>query len=169
MTQNNTIKLQIGTQIRFLKDLIEPACGDHPTLLYASKGDLATVTGYNDFEGYMVTREKCGKEFGASAEEFEVYPPPNNIPPGIDPKWLWCARDEHRLIFSGGPFKLSSFGYGVNWVSKYRFSDYGYADMRLSIFTERPLANFLPENSLHKRRVVDGKVTDIWDWVGNES
>ncbi len=66
-------KLTIGTRIRFLKDLIEPPGEDHPTLLYAAKGEEGQITGYNDFEGYWVTADHyASAPFGAKREEFEV-------------------------------------------------------------------------------------------------
>jgi len=38
-------KLPIGTRIVFVKLLDEAACGDHPELVYAYKGDEGEVTG----------------------------------------------------------------------------------------------------------------------------
>ena len=39
------MKLPIGTKIRFTKYLYEDACGDHPLLEYAFKGQIGSVVG----------------------------------------------------------------------------------------------------------------------------
>lgn len=66
-------KQPVGTRIRFIKDLLAAATGDHPALQYAPKGQLGTITGYNDWEGYMVKTDNWPNEFGARiGEEFEV-------------------------------------------------------------------------------------------------
>jgi len=61
-------KLEIGTRIIFVKLLDSPATGDHPELVYAYKGDEGEVTGYNNFEGYWVKRDKWPAPFGAEIE-----------------------------------------------------------------------------------------------------
>lgn len=67
-------RLEIGTRIRFNKDLIEPARGDHPTLLYAYKGEIGTITGYGSTEGYWVKSQNNQTVFGAGPDEFDVFP-----------------------------------------------------------------------------------------------
>lgn len=65
-------RLPIGTRIRFLRDLIEDADGDHPALLYAKRGELGTITGHGTPEGYWAKLGSWPNAFGASRDEFEV-------------------------------------------------------------------------------------------------
>ena len=63
----------IGSRIRFCKTLIGQANGDHPDILYASRGELGTVTGIGCKEGYMVRTDSHKTDFGAVfREEFEI-------------------------------------------------------------------------------------------------
>ena len=71
---DQTELLPVGTRIRFLHDLTEDACGDHPCLLYARRGGLGTITGHGTSEGYWVKWDDWPNAFGASADEFEVLP-----------------------------------------------------------------------------------------------
>lgn len=57
--------LPVGTRIKFLKDLTEDACGDHPMFIYAEKGELGEVTGHGTKEGYWVKRDIWDTPFGA--------------------------------------------------------------------------------------------------------
>jgi hypothetical protein len=68
-------KLRIGTSIRFTQTLREGATGDHPAFLYAEAGESGEITGYNDFEGYMVKTDSWPHAFGARRSEFEVVAP----------------------------------------------------------------------------------------------
>ena len=62
-------KLPIGTKITFVKNLTEPATGDHPASLFAKKGEHGEITGYNDFEGYNVKVNGWPYSFGAVLKE----------------------------------------------------------------------------------------------------
>lgn len=64
--------LPVGTRIRFTQELISPACGDHPELVYAYRGELGQVTGHGTKEGYWVKSDQWPHSFGASPEEIEV-------------------------------------------------------------------------------------------------
>lgn len=66
--------LPVGTRIRFIKHLTEPACGDHPAREFARIGDLGEITGHDTKEGYWVKRDVWPSPFGASPDEFEVVP-----------------------------------------------------------------------------------------------
>ena len=60
-----TKKLPIGTRIRFVKDLYEPANEDHPPLMFAVKDQTGVVQGYCGHEGHFV-ETRSGIKFGAS-------------------------------------------------------------------------------------------------------
>lgn len=62
--------LPIGTRIRFVETLDAPASGDHPALIYATKGEMGEITGYGTREGYWVKTDSWPNPFGASIEEF---------------------------------------------------------------------------------------------------
>lgn len=64
--------LPVGTRIRFLKTLTEPAGEDHPGRIYAEKGDLGTITGHGCREGYWVKWDRWKHPFGCSPTEFAV-------------------------------------------------------------------------------------------------
>lgn len=66
--------LPVGTRIKFLKTLTEPACGDHPALLYATEGEAGVVTKHGAREGYWVKADNWPNAFGASPHEFEAIP-----------------------------------------------------------------------------------------------
>lgn len=53
-------KYPIGTRIRFNQDLIHYPDEEMPRFLYARKGDLAMIIGYNDWrhEGYKVKPDR---------------------------------------------------------------------------------------------------------------
>ena len=61
-------KLPIGTRIVFVNTLDVAACGDHPEMVYAHKGDEGEGTGYNEWEGYWVKRDAWNTPFGAEIE-----------------------------------------------------------------------------------------------------
>lgn len=65
-------RLEIGTRIRFNRTMTEPACGDHPALLYAYKGEAGTITGYGTKEGYWAKTDNHPAAFGAAPHEFDV-------------------------------------------------------------------------------------------------
>jgi hypothetical protein len=67
-----SIQHPISTTIRFTRTLIEPACGDHPTLQYAREGEYGTIVGHGTREGYWVKTDNWPEAFGASDTEFEV-------------------------------------------------------------------------------------------------
>lgn len=63
----NTQLLKVGTRIKFVKDLIGEADGDHPSFLYASKGEEGCIVEQgNCKEGYWVKTDRCKASFGAS-------------------------------------------------------------------------------------------------------
>ena len=66
------MKHPIGTRIRFVMTLDCGPTGDHPALLYASKGELGTITGHGTKEGYWVTADSWPHAFGASENEVEA-------------------------------------------------------------------------------------------------
>lgn len=64
---SNQLILAIGTRIKFVKDLIGEADGDHPAFLYASKGEKGCIVEQgNCKEGYWVKTDRCKASFGAS-------------------------------------------------------------------------------------------------------
>lgn len=50
----DTVRLPIGTQIRFVRDLDMPADDDYQPMPFAAVGQLGKVVGHNDFEGHLV-------------------------------------------------------------------------------------------------------------------
>jgi hypothetical protein len=64
--------LPIGTRIKFRKTLTEPACGDHPALLYAREGETGKITRHGAPEGYWVKTDNWPNAFGAAPWEFDV-------------------------------------------------------------------------------------------------
>jgi hypothetical protein len=62
--------LPIGTKIKFTKTLIEPASGDSPSLLFATKDETGEITGHGTYEGYWVKTDDWPNAFGASDSEF---------------------------------------------------------------------------------------------------
>jgi hypothetical protein len=65
--------LPIGTRIVFTKSLFAPPCEDHPSLIYARKGDGGCVTGHGCKEGHWVKWDKWDAPFGAElGTEFAV-------------------------------------------------------------------------------------------------
>jgi hypothetical protein len=72
-TSNGVLEdvLPVGTRIRFMRDLIEPACGDHPAMLFAERGGIGEITGHGCYEGYWVKWDKHPAPFGAGRDEFE--------------------------------------------------------------------------------------------------
>ncbi len=67
----------VGTRIRFTRTLTAPANEDHPSLLFATMGDLGTIVGHGTAEGYWVRTDTWPNWFGASpaeVEEVEVIP-----------------------------------------------------------------------------------------------
>lgn len=63
-------ELPVGTKIKFTREITQPACGDHPTLLYAYEGDAGTIEGHNDDPLCHTYRVKTDNHPG----EFWVYP-----------------------------------------------------------------------------------------------
>jgi hypothetical protein len=59
-------QLPVGTRIKFLQTLTAPACGDHPELLYASKGQGGEVVGHDCAEGHWVVADNWPNKFGAT-------------------------------------------------------------------------------------------------------
>lgn len=76
------MKIPIGTPIRFTKELSCGPSDEHPALLYAKRGQLGEITGWNDRpdEGYMVRTSDWQTPFGASPSEFEVIKCPTSKP-----------------------------------------------------------------------------------------
>ncbi len=68
--------LPVGTRIRFLRQLTEDACGDHPEFLLASKGELGTVVSNSGkFHRYSVIADHWpSASFGVDDGEFEAVP-----------------------------------------------------------------------------------------------
>jgi hypothetical protein len=87
-------KLRIGTSIRFTQTLREGATGDHPAFLYAEAGEAGEITGYNDFEGYMVKTDSWPHAFGARRSEFEVVAPGAAAQGGVVPINLEGLREK---------------------------------------------------------------------------
>jgi hypothetical protein len=66
-------KWPIGTRIRFTEDVMQWATGDHPTLCYASAGQMGTVVGRSEFWDYMVARDtQPDHDFGVKRNEIEL-------------------------------------------------------------------------------------------------
>lgn len=66
-------KYKIGTKIEFIQELCSPPTSDTPEFLYAKKGELGIITGYNDYEGYMVKTDSYPHSFGAVInKEFKI-------------------------------------------------------------------------------------------------
>ena len=65
-----------GTRIRFLRDIGEDACGDHPAYVLARKGKKGTVVGHSPTWGYSVKWDAWqSAAFGATlGTDFEVIP-----------------------------------------------------------------------------------------------
>ena len=82
----------------------------------------------------------------------------HNIPPGIDPKWMWCCKDgdEGVWVYSEEP-KYSHYCWDAIEC------DVFHVAILDDIFAIEPLANFTPENSLHQR------VGDEWVHVPTET
>jgi hypothetical protein len=80
-------RLDIGTRIRFNRTMTEPACGDHPELLYAYAGETGTITGYGTREGYWAKTDNHPVAFGVAPHEFDVELPNdrNNRPASAGP------------------------------------------------------------------------------------
>lgn len=78
------VQLPVGTRIRFLRELWEPASGDSPATLYAASGDTGVVTGHGCKEGHWVKWDQWEKAaFGARlGVDFEVVPPVIGKPRG---------------------------------------------------------------------------------------
>lgn len=65
-------EIKVGTKIRFTKKLMEGPTGDHPTFLYAEKGEEGVITQVGGCrEGYWA-RTRRNPPFGVRREEFEV-------------------------------------------------------------------------------------------------
>jgi hypothetical protein len=60
------MKLPVGTRIVFLKTLTADACGDHPELLYAEKGQGGEVVDHGCAEGHWVVADGWPNKFGAA-------------------------------------------------------------------------------------------------------
>ena len=70
-----TKRLPVGTKVKFIKDLIEPANEEHPSLLFAVKYQAAIVNGYCCHEGHMVQvegRPPFGASYGTEFIESEA-------------------------------------------------------------------------------------------------
>lgn len=63
---NDLVILPVGTRIRFLKQLGCGPTGDHPSFIYAEKGDMGEVTGHGCVEGHWVSWDKWPHSFGAT-------------------------------------------------------------------------------------------------------
>lgn len=63
----------VGARIKFLKELNEPASGDHPALLYAKEGATGSIVEIGTSrEGFMVKAGNWPSSFGAYPYEFEL-------------------------------------------------------------------------------------------------
>jgi len=62
-------KLEIGTKIKFTKDLYSHATDDCPAFDYARKGETGEVTGHDCREGHMVKTDNWDASFGAILNE----------------------------------------------------------------------------------------------------
>ena len=61
------------SKIRFTKTLTEPACGDHPELLYAREGETGILGAGISYEGYWARTFNNPTWFGVSEDEFELF------------------------------------------------------------------------------------------------
>jgi hypothetical protein len=83
-------------------------------------------------------------------------PPPHGIPAGIEPKYLWCARDHAAVYFVTEP----EYDFITELWCSY--------DDHIDFLADQPLSNYPPKNSLHRRVIENGVPTDEWEWVPNE-
>jgi len=63
--QSENKVLPVGTKIKFLKDLTEGPCEDHPGCIFAREGEFGEVTGHDCSEGHMVKWDAWPNSFGA--------------------------------------------------------------------------------------------------------
>ena len=61
----------IGDRIRFTKTLTEEACGDHPRLLYASKGELGEIVPAQYGTEIWAKRDAWPAPFAVTTDEIE--------------------------------------------------------------------------------------------------
>lgn len=63
-----------GRQIRFTKTIIEPACGEHPSFIYASKDQLGEIVEekLKATFPFKVRTDTSGEIFGVHKNEFEI-------------------------------------------------------------------------------------------------
>lgn len=63
-----------GTRIRFPREIIQSATGDHPEFLMASAGEEGEVVAYNETGvfPYSVKTDSWPNSFGAEAQDFEI-------------------------------------------------------------------------------------------------
>ncbi len=63
----------VESAVRFTTDIIEPADGDHPEFLFASKGDIGIVVSVLSEDSYII---RCGvrfvRRFRVNRNEIEV-------------------------------------------------------------------------------------------------
>lgn len=67
--------IEAGTKVRFLKDITEPADGDHPEFLMATKGEEGTVVLFSDGRMYPLlvnTERDSNKTFWVAESECGV-------------------------------------------------------------------------------------------------
>lgn len=65
--------MQIGTKIRFTRDLTGDATGDHPAFIYAYRGETGMITKIGGCkEGYWAKTNTWEAAFGCNRTEFEI-------------------------------------------------------------------------------------------------
>ena len=65
--------MHIGDRIRFTKTLDCPATGDHPAMIYVTRGQFGTITRVSGCEeGYWAVADGWPHPFGVAEDEFEI-------------------------------------------------------------------------------------------------
>ena len=95
--------LPVGTRIRFLRELTTPATGDHPAFLFASRGQLGTITGHGTSEGYWAKTDDWPNAFGAAPGEFEVV---TDAPPAPPRRCEGCDGSGSIEAFDGEGYQI---------------------------------------------------------------
>lgn len=95
----NPGSLPVGTKIRFLKTICIPACGDHPELLLAEKGDGGeVVAGEPCREGHWVKWDHWKTPFGAQlGVDFEAVNPGGHESTTVVFKNNWDAFGKRQV------------------------------------------------------------------------
>lgn len=88
----------LGQIVRLTRDIIEDACGEHPSLLLGGKGDLCKILRPSVTPEFsFVVEGRRGNEFAVKAAEIEDAPA--NI-------WLFSYGDDYWLTRETDPAKV---------------------------------------------------------------